>query len=160
MAGTTALTQTLDRLKVVVGAVTGIDTTARVFQGYKRFTASENYESLIEALSDGQGYFDFWLVRSELGYRGDPATFNIAAKLYTKVTKDSSNDLNSGIDLCVAVRNAILSPTNWTGFCRPIFCAFEFKGVDAVGTNSVATWSFGGDDGGSIQFLGGCGEIK
>ena len=152
-----AITDTLDNLATIVGAVSGIDN--RIHQGYIRFSATQNYEDMITALTPyTQGYFDFWFLESTLGIRGDPATFNVAGELHVYVPKETSDDLNSPIELATNVRNAIMTPANWStsGLCMPTICTFRFVGVNVTHTPGVATFAFGGDNGGNMTFLGGC----
>lgn len=156
MAGSTTLTRTLDQIKTIIGGVSGMD-PSRVFQGYKRFSATENYNDMVEALTAGsQGYFNYWLLRSGTSRTAENSNFDVFGELYTYIPKDTSDDLNASIDLCVAIRNALLLESNWPNLNSAEYVEFRFAGLNVVDSGAVATWAFGGDNGGAMTFIGGC----
>lgn len=150
------VTDTLDKLNTVVAGTTGI---TAVYQGYKRFSDSENFQDVISALSAGQGIFEFHLTDARRGLQGQDAIFNIAAWLYTPVPKDSSNTLDTAINLAELVLDTIMVPATWTtggAYGIPNFGAYKFLGVSVTKSGGIATFAFGGPDGGELSFMGGC----
>lgn len=151
------VTDTLDRLKVVVTGVSGIST---VYQGYTRFADSANFQDTVSALSAGQGIFEFHLTDARRGLLGQDAIFNVAAWLYTPVPKDTSNTLDTAVNLAELVLDTIMVPASWQGQTPvvgiPNFGSYRFLGVSVTKSGGIATFAFGGPDGGELSFMGGC----
>ena len=151
------VTDTLNKLNTVVAGVSGI---TAVYQGYKRFSDSQNFQDIVSALSAGQGIFEFHLTDARRGIQGQDAIFNVAAWLYTPVPKDTSNLLTTDINLAELVLDTIMVPATWVGqtpvVAIPNFGSYKFLGVSVTKSGGIATFAFGGPDGGELSFMGGC----
>jgi len=160
-AGTIGITKTLDQIKVVAAAVTGL-TSARVFQGYKRFTSAEDFYADVKALTaESQAFFSYWFFGAGHGVHlgasgGSPPVFNVRGELVCSVNKDSSTDFNSAIELAERLKDALLLASNFTGFNAPFNILYELGSVEIVEKRGIIFWSFGAGGAGEMAFYGGC----
>lgn len=158
-AGTICVTKTLDRINVIVAAVSGIQA---VYQGYKRFTDAQNFYDIVGAgTSESNGWFYFWLKSSGHAFKLDTMpTFEVVGELLVPVVKNTSTDLNTAVQLAEAVKDALLLNTNWpvgNGYVGPQFISYEFDGVSISEAGiGVASFGFGNEGKGSMIFMGGC----
>lgn len=167
-AGTKVCTKCCDRIKAIVAgtgpvnaafvAAFGAGASLRVYQGPKRFDATEQFFRNIEALTaEVQGAFWFCYKGGRHGVNASIAEFSVMGELSVYLPKDTTTDANSAIELAESVKDALLLPANYSsGEGKPKEISFEFH-VDWMESGGIGKFAFGTPDGGgAMTFLGGC----
>jgi hypothetical protein len=132
MPATKALGKTLARAVAQIKTVSAIG-SSRAFAGYKRWSESENYAALAQALTDeSQGYASMWL--SGLAGTGRLGAVNIEmqGELYFPIAKDTSSDLSTLWDVIEDIRQALENKTAYaSGFeFAPASCTIRLRSLD------------------------------
>jgi hypothetical protein len=130
MAGNTGPTKTLDRAVAQAKTISGLG-SSRVFQGYKRWAESDNFDTLVQALTaNTQGFLALWLAGLSDSGRLGSLTITIAGELTIPVAKESSSDLSTLWDFIESIRQALGSQAAYGDGEFPPSCEIALRDFD------------------------------
>jgi hypothetical protein len=131
MPASKALGKTLARAVAQAKTVTALG-SSRVFSGYKRWSESENFGALVQALTDeSQGYCSLWLTGVQGGGRLGSMTIQIQGELCFPVAKDTSSDLSTLWDVIEDIRQALENQTAYgSAEFSPATCSITLRALD------------------------------
>lgn len=148
MAATYPETKTMERIYTIANGVTGL--TGRCSKGYKRWAESQNFETLVSALTSSQGYF--WVNLKGVPSQGENEikTFTLEGELVCYTDPQVSVDLVAQWELCLALRDALeLSSSYGDEEFRPRVSPV-FMGVKE---NGLIIFDFGAHGQGSMTVI-------